>query len=158
MNADALLPDAEHPLIWINPERVSGAACFYKTRVPVSCLFTNLEGGVSLEDWLDAFPPITRDQALAVFNYVRREAPHLAKEHVIRESAPQNAPVKNARYRTFGAQTFAEADTELHNYWLARTPQERLEALEDLRIRIYGEETINARIPRVFGVPEPRRS
>jgi hypothetical protein len=62
-------------------------------------------------------------------------------------------------YRTFGAyKTFAEADAELRAYWQSRTPQERMEALEELRIANYGEETINARIPSVFGVPEPRRS
>jgi hypothetical protein len=62
-------------------------------------------------------------------------------------------------YRTFGAyQSFAESDSELRAYWRSRTPNERMEALEDLRIANYGEATINARIPRVFGVPEPRRS
>ena len=60
-------------------------------------------------------------------------------------------------YRTFGAySSFAEADTELRDYWWSRTPEERMEALEELRVRVYGEEKINARIPRVFGVPEPR--
>jgi hypothetical protein len=61
-------------------------------------------------------------------------------------------------YRTFGKTTFAEADAELRAYWQSRTPQERMAALEELRIANYGEERINARIPRVFGVPEPRRS
>jgi len=66
---------------------------------------------------------------------------------------------QHERFRTFGAyRNFAEADAELRAYWLSRTPAERMEALEDLRIANYGEETINARIPRVFGVPEPRRS
>ena len=69
------------------------------------------------------------------------------------------APKSHEAYRTFGAHgSFAEADAELRDYWWSRTPVERMEALEELRIRIYGEETINARIPRVFGVPEPRRS
>jgi hypothetical protein len=66
---------------------------------------------------------------------------------------------RHESYRTFGAyKSFAEADAELRAYWHSRTPQERMEALETLRISNYGEETINARIPRVFGVPEPRRS
>jgi len=66
---------------------------------------------------------------------------------------------RHENYRTFGAyQSFAEADAELRAYWQSRTPQERMEALEALRIANYGEATINARIPRVFGVPEPRRS
>jgi hypothetical protein len=66
---------------------------------------------------------------------------------------------RHENYRVFGAyKTFAEADAELRAYWQSRTPQERMAALEDLRIANYGEERINARIPRVFGVPEPRRS
>jgi hypothetical protein len=37
-----------HPLfgiIWINPKRVSGAPCFYGTRVPVKTLFDCLAAG-----------------------------------------------------------------------------------------------------------------
>ena len=66
---------------------------------------------------------------------------------------------RHQNYRSFGTyKNFAEADAELRAYWHSRTPQERMVSLEDLRIANYGEETINARIPRVFGVPEPRRS
>jgi hypothetical protein len=66
---------------------------------------------------------------------------------------------RHENYRTFGAyKSFAEADEELRAYWRSRTPQERMAALEDLRIANYGEATINARIPRIFGVPKPRRS
>ena len=72
MNEDKLLPDAKNPLIWINPERVSGAPCFYKTRLPIDSLFDNLEDGVSLDEWLDAFPDITREQAQAVLEYAKR--------------------------------------------------------------------------------------
>ena len=63
-----------------------------------------------------------------------------------------NSPEKHKHYRTFGAyQSFALADEELRQYWQSRAPQERMEALEELRILNYGEEVINARIPRVFG-------
>ena len=61
-------------------------------------------------------------------------------------------PKKHAAYQVFGARTFVEADAELRTYWWSRTPAERMEALEELRIRNYGEEAVNARIPRVFGV------
>ena len=72
---------------------------------------------------------------------------------------PMNTDSRHADYRTFGAyRSFAEADAEVRDYWWSRTPEERMEALEELRIRVYGEEKINARVPRVFGVPEPRRS
>ncbi|HWE92818.1 MAG TPA: DUF433 domain-containing protein [Tepidisphaeraceae bacterium] len=60
---------AGHPLfglIWINPDRVSGAPCFYGTRVPIKNLFDSLAAGESLEDFLDGFEGVTREQALAV--------------------------------------------------------------------------------------------
>ena len=72
MNTDVLLPAAKNPLIWINPDRVSGAPCFYKTRLPIESLFVNLEGGVSLDEYVDAFPPVTREQAVAVLEYARK--------------------------------------------------------------------------------------
>ena len=69
-----------------------------------------------------------------------------------------NTSKRHENYRTFGAyKSFAEADAELRVYWRSRTPQERMEALEEVRILNYGEEAINSRIPRIFGVPEPRK-
>ena len=69
MNKDVSLPDEKNPLIWINAGRMSGAPCFYKTRMPIDSLFVNIEGGVSLDEWLDAFPSVTREQAIAVLEY-----------------------------------------------------------------------------------------
>lgn len=66
---------------------------------------------------------------------------------------------RHERYRFFGAfKCFAGVNEERRCYWWSRTPEERMEALEELRIRVYGKEKINARVSRVFGVPEPRRS
>jgi uncharacterized protein (DUF433 family) len=58
-----------HPffgVIWINRERLSGAPCFYGTRVPLKNLFDYLEGGESLAEFLEGFPGVTREQAVAV--------------------------------------------------------------------------------------------
>ena len=58
-----------HPLfgvIWINRERLSGAPCFYGTRVPLRNLFDYIEGGHALDDFLDGFPGVTHEQAVAV--------------------------------------------------------------------------------------------
>jgi hypothetical protein len=64
----------------------------------------------------------------------------------------QGTGKRHEQYRNFGAyKDFGEADAELRAYWQSRTPQERMEALEELRIRIYGQEAISARIPPVFG-------
>lgn len=58
-------------VIWIHPERVSGAPCFAKTRIPVQNLFDYLESGAPLEEFLIGFPPITRDQAIKVLELAR---------------------------------------------------------------------------------------
>ena len=58
--------------IWVDPERMSGAPCFTGTRVPVDSLFTNLESGLSLDEYLDCFPDVTREQAVAVLEYAHK--------------------------------------------------------------------------------------
>ena len=58
-------------VIWIHPERLSGAPCFAKTRVPIQNLFDYLESGAPLEEFLVGFPPITRDQAIKVLELAR---------------------------------------------------------------------------------------
>ena len=53
-------------IVWINPARVSGAPCFAGTRVPIKTLFDYIEGGDSIEEFLEGFPGVTREQAEAV--------------------------------------------------------------------------------------------
>jgi len=53
-------------VVWTDPERMSGAPCFYGTRVPVKTLFDYLEGGQSLETFLEDFEGVSREQADAV--------------------------------------------------------------------------------------------
>ena len=43
-----------------------GVPVFRGTRVPVQTLFDYLEGGESIENFLDAFPTVKREQVLAV--------------------------------------------------------------------------------------------
>ena len=38
-------------------------------RVPVDSLFTNLDSGLSLDEYVDCFPDVTREQAAAVLDY-----------------------------------------------------------------------------------------
>jgi uncharacterized protein (DUF433 family) len=58
--------------VWIDPDRMSGAPCFYGTRVPVESLFTNLESGLSLNEYLECFPDVKREQAIAVLEYAHK--------------------------------------------------------------------------------------
>ena len=47
------------------PEVMSGALVFAGTRVPVEILVQHLTAGDSLEVFLDDFPTVTREQAIA---------------------------------------------------------------------------------------------
>lgn len=52
------------PLI-SDPEIMGGAPCFLGTRVPVDSLFDYLEAGDSLDEFLDNFPSVSREAAIA---------------------------------------------------------------------------------------------
>ena len=58
-------------LISRDPEVMSGALCFAGTRVPVKNLFDYLEGSSSLEDFLEDFPSVSRERAVAVLEVAR---------------------------------------------------------------------------------------
>lgn len=58
-------------LISQNPEIMSGALCFTGTRVLVKNLFDYLEGASSLEDFLEDFPSVSREKAVAVLEAAR---------------------------------------------------------------------------------------
>jgi uncharacterized protein (DUF433 family) len=49
-----------------NPECVSGAWVFRGTRVPVSAPFENLKDGASVEEFLEWFPGVAREQVQAI--------------------------------------------------------------------------------------------
>lgn len=51
------------------PGKVSGAWVFAGTRVPVQALFENLEDGARLDDFLEWFPGVSREQAEAVLEH-----------------------------------------------------------------------------------------
>ncbi len=54
------------PCISRDREIMSGAPCFKGTRVLVQNLFDYLEGSSSLEDFLEDFPSVSREAAIAV--------------------------------------------------------------------------------------------
>ena len=66
------------PAVDRDPEKVSGAWVFRGTRVPVSALFENLRDGATIEQFLEWFPGVEREQLLAVFDH---------ENEAIRESA-----------------------------------------------------------------------
>ena len=54
---------AEYGMVSANPNIVHGSVVFARTRVPIYNLWDYLDGGDSLEDFLDSFPTVTREQA-----------------------------------------------------------------------------------------------
>ena len=56
---------SEHNVIVSDPEILGGTPVFAGTRVPAQALLDYLEGGHPLTDFLDDFPTVPRDQAIA---------------------------------------------------------------------------------------------
>jgi uncharacterized protein (DUF433 family) len=53
-------------IIHSDPEIMGGTPVFVGTRVPLQNLIDYLEGGESVADFLNAFPTVKKEQALAV--------------------------------------------------------------------------------------------
>ncbi|MDA7920958.1 DUF433 domain-containing protein [Verrucomicrobiales bacterium] len=49
-----------------NPNKMSGALIFKGTRLPVATFFENMNDGASIDDFLEWFPGVTREQLKAV--------------------------------------------------------------------------------------------
>jgi uncharacterized protein (DUF433 family) len=59
-------PDLLHRLsevVWVDPDRFSGAPCFKGTRIPVRMLIDHLAAGLSLDEFLETVPSLDRAQA-----------------------------------------------------------------------------------------------
>lgn len=59
-------------LITIDNEILSGQAVFKGTRVPVETLFDHLEAGISLDAFLEDFPTVTKEQAIALLDWANK--------------------------------------------------------------------------------------
>ena len=59
-------------LIATDPEILGGQPVFKGTRVPVETLFDHLEAGVSLEEFLDDFPTVAKEQAIATLEVANK--------------------------------------------------------------------------------------
>lgn len=61
--------------IVIDPEILGGEPVFAGTRVPVRGLFDHLEGGELIEDFLEGFPSLKREQVIAVLEESKATLP-----------------------------------------------------------------------------------
>ena len=69
----------KHPVVSRSPNLMGGTAVFYGTRVPVQTLLDYLEAGESIDDFLEGFPTVTREQLIAFLEE--------AKDRVIQASS-----------------------------------------------------------------------
>ena len=56
----------------IDAEILSGTPVFAGTRVPVAALLDNLEVGVSLDEFLENFPTVEREQAVQILQHFKQ--------------------------------------------------------------------------------------
>ena len=68
-------------VVHTDPEIMGGTPVFVGTRVPVQSLFDYLEAGDSLEEFLEAFPTVARDQAIAALEIAREAVTAVAASH-----------------------------------------------------------------------------
>ena len=64
-----MLDWSQCPVVERQPDKVSGAWLFKGTRVPVKALFENIEAGARVDDFLEWFPGVSREQVEAVLQH-----------------------------------------------------------------------------------------
>jgi uncharacterized protein (DUF433 family) len=70
-----------HEVVHTDPEIMGGTPVFVGTRVPVQSLFDYLEAGDSLEEFLEAFPTVSHEQAIAALEIAREAVTAVAAAH-----------------------------------------------------------------------------
>jgi uncharacterized protein (DUF433 family) len=70
--AMAALDWSQCPAVESVPGKVSGAWIFRDTRMPVSAVFENPEDGLTIDDLIQLYDGLTRDQAEAVLDFAAR--------------------------------------------------------------------------------------
>jgi uncharacterized protein (DUF433 family) len=59
-------------VVKIDPEILGGTPCFADTRVPIKTLFDYVEGGDTIDTFLEQFPSVRREQAVQLLEDSRR--------------------------------------------------------------------------------------
>ena len=57
----------DHNLVEIDPEKLGGTPVFRATRVPIQNLFDSLESNESVEEFLEQYPTVSREQAISIW-------------------------------------------------------------------------------------------
>ena len=60
------------PAVERHPQRLAGAWVFKGTRVPVRALFENLEAGATIDEFVEWFEGVSKEQALTVLAHTEK--------------------------------------------------------------------------------------
>jgi len=58
------LQTAINDVVWVDPGRMSGEPCFRGTRVPIQAFLDHVEGNCTMDEFLEGFPSVSREQAI----------------------------------------------------------------------------------------------
>jgi uncharacterized protein (DUF433 family) len=72
------VPEGLEQILSIDPDIMHGDLCFAGTRVPLSVFLDNVEDGISLEEFIQSYPTIRKEQIQAVIQW---------KNNAIRQAA-----------------------------------------------------------------------
>jgi uncharacterized protein (DUF433 family) len=64
----------KQPIVSRSPEVMGGTVVFHGTRVPVQTLLDYLEAGESINDFIEGFPSVTREQVIAFLEEAKDRA------------------------------------------------------------------------------------
>ena len=64
----------KEPIVSRSPEVMGGTVVFHGTRVPVQTLLDYLKAGESINDFLEGFPSVTREQVIAFLEEAKDRA------------------------------------------------------------------------------------
>ena len=67
------IPEGLQDILVSTPDTLGGSIRFVGTRVPVQALIDTMDGG-SIEEFLDGWPDVTREQAEAVIHWEQNQA------------------------------------------------------------------------------------
>ena len=74
MSTGMTIPTELQHILVANPETLSGAVRFKGTRVPVQALIDTLDAGGGIDEFLDGWPNVPRENAEAVIHWEQNQA------------------------------------------------------------------------------------
>ena len=69
-----MIPEQLKDILSSDPDTLGGVVCFKSTRIPVRILFDHINHGIALEEFLEGFPSVSREEALRVMEWEKETA------------------------------------------------------------------------------------